>query len=530
MQIVPNPYHWNRIDLDVFYGRNQLVSEIIADLKRGHSHAIVGGRKMGKTTLLRKIEHDIKKDLQVSLKTGSLMLPIYVDTLKLSRPLTAKTLYIDIVEQVEEYLKTINFLRSSYPSAISIFEEFPQEENRAFARILKGFIEEVQEYGFFRIGILIDEIEPITNTEWADGFFSNWRHLLSNEPELSSYISIVLAGAKEMIHIARDIGSPLANILTWRELSLFSRQDTENLVHTPTQNSLSDSISRKVFNLTGGHPFLIQYLMHHVCEYDLDEVEKRVKEARREFHDKQDTHFRYWWFEKLNDDERRCYAYLAESRKFVPKRDIIALLGDVCANNALRVLCHTGIARQGRKRECYTVAGTMFKEWFQKHGIYSVGSGVFDKDIYEKLKRLSSDIADKYVSAWSIYTVELPNYSGAVSELRDVVTLVLHKLAPDDEVKFQPDYKPEFDNNKNPLKNPTRKQRTRFIMKNRGKKTEHAKAIEAEIALLDALIDQLSRVVASGYSRASAQTHTVATREQAWRCLKQLDSILAQIL
>jgi hypothetical protein len=48
--------------------------------------------------------------------------------------------------------------------------------------------------------------------------------------------------------------------------------------------------------------------------------------------------------------------------------------------------------------------------------------------------------------------------------------------------------------------------------------------------LFDTLIEQLSNVAANGYSSASARTHNGATHEQAWKCLKQLDSILAQLL
>lgn len=530
MRIAPNPYQWNRINLDVFYGRKQLLDDVITELQRGYSHAIVGGRKMGKTTLLRKIEQVLTTEIKSSVSAGSLMLPVYIDMLSFSSPLTAKAIYVDIVRQLDRKLKEIGLLGKSYPSAVPVFGEFPREENRAFTKIVKKYIEEIHEQCFFRIGVLIDEIEPITVTEWGDGFFGNWRHLLSNEPDVSSYISIVLAGAKEMFHIAKDIGSPLANILTWQELSLFSKKDTDDLVNTPTQALLPDSVSGKIFSWTGGHPFLIQYLMHHICEYDTDEAEVRLREARRLFQTKQDAQFRNWWFEKFNDEDRRCYAFLAGSRKVMPKRNLIDLFGDMQANNSLSVLCHTGVANKSQKREHYKVAGTMFKEWFQTHGIHSASLSAYDKDIYKKLQVLSPEIASRYVSAWAIQAAELPNYSGAVSEIREVITKVLHKLAPDDKVKAQPGYKPELDKYKNPLKKPTRKQRTRFIMKNRGKKTKKAKPIEAEMELLETFMEQLSKVVGIGYDHASARTHTSATCEQAWKCLKQLDSILAQLL
>jgi hypothetical protein len=121
-----------------------------------------------------------------------------------------------------------------------------------------------------------------------------------------------------------------------------------------------------------------------------------------------------------------------------------------------------------------------------------------------------------------------PNYSGAVGELRDVVTFVLHNLAPDEEVRSQLSYTPDTDEDGKPLTKPTRKQRIDCIMRKKG--IHDTKAVNAEINLLETLIEQLARVVSSGYEHASTRTHTLATRDQAWKCLKQLDSILAQLL
>jgi hypothetical protein len=527
VRITPNPFRWNQTNLKLFYGRHQLAAELISELLQGHSAAVVGGRRIGKTTLLRKIERDLVLSKKSSLAAGSLNLPVYVDILDLPHPISAKTIYTTIIQELERGLKDAGLLRKSHPSALSVFEEFPREENRAFKQIIIGFIEEIKNC-FFRAVVLIDEIEPITRSDWADGFFSNWRHLLSNEPMLSQRISAVFSGAKEMTAIARDVGSPLANILAWRELSLFSWQDTAKLINEPTDGLLPASVARRIFNWTGGHPFLIQYVMHYICRFNLEEAEVRLNEALRQFLIDHAAQFHSWWFEKFSDEDRRVYAYLADYRQAVPKRNVIRFSGDVAANKSLAILCHTGVVRKLERREFYKVAGLMFKNWFRRHGSLTIRPSVFDANIYEKLRQLAPEIASKYVTAWSIYTTAFPNYSGAVSELRDVVTLVLHNLAPDEQVKSQPGYSPDKGGDGKPLTKPTRKQRTDFIMRNKG--VHDTGAINAEINLLNTLIDQLAHVVSGGYGHASARTHTVATRDQAWKCLKQLDSILAQLL
>ena len=60
----------------------------------------------------------------------------------------------------------------------------------------------------------------------------------------------------------------------------------------------------------------------------------------------------------------------------------------------------------------------------------------------------------------------------------------------------------------------------------RGYNREHAKEITGDFDL----VEQLSEVVTSSYGRASGQVHTTATREQAYRALKQWESIFAQLV
>jgi hypothetical protein len=331
-----------------------------------------------------------------------------------------------------------------------------------------------------------------------------------------------------MTAISKDIGSPLANILAWKELTLFTQAETAQLVNEPTNYQIAPTISERIFNQTGGHPFLIQYLMHFLCEFDLNEAEGKLDSAVLQFLEDHRTQFHNWW-EKFSPEERQVYAFLTRQQGTVPKREIVRLVGDTAANNALSVLCHTGVVARVQQQEDYQVAGLMFKEWFAQYGRFDLSPSGYDSKIESKLRDVDPLLAERYLSAWAILGVELPKYSGAVSEVRDVLTQVLHKLAPDEEVKKQPNYQPERDSHGNPLPTPTRRQRTQYILQQR-EGTLKVRLLEKEIALLDTLLEQLSASVALAYDHASSRTHTGATYEQAWRCLKQLDSVLAQLL
>jgi len=351
---------------------------------------------------------------------------------------------------------------------------------------------------------------------------------LSNEPDISPHISVVFSGAKEIAMLGEDIGSPLLNILTVHELSLFSRTESKRLTSEPTAGAIPDGIARKVFVWSGGHPFLIQYLLHYICQFDTSELEFRLTEGKRQFLRNQNGHFSKWWFDKFSHNDRDVYLYLASQKRPAAKREVVKLVGDSAANKSLSVLCHTGVTRKSEGQERYRVEGGMFRQWVESEAAVSSGRSACDRSIYEKLSNLDPEIATKYVSAWSVHSASLPNYSGAVSEMRDVITLVLHQLAPDGEVTSQPGFIPEKSSSGHTLSRPTRRQRSEYVVAKRI--NAGSSVIIAEIDILESLTEQLGHMVVRGYAEASALTHKLATGEQAWRCLKQMDSILAQLL
>jgi len=178
--------------------------------------------------------------------------------------------------------------------------------------------------------------------------------------------------------------------------------------------------------------------------------------------------------------------------------------------------------------EHYRAVGTLLRDWFTSEVRVTATKHGLDKRIQEQPEKVDPRIAWKYSAAWSIHRTDSQNYSGNVSEMRDVVTMVLHKLAPDDSVVNQPGFKFATDQNGKPLGQPTRKQRVTFIM--RSKKAGKSPEIESELGLFDILLDHLQKSAEKAYADASAKTHTFATDEEAWRCLKQMDSILAQLM
>ena len=187
---------------------------------------------MGKSMFLRKVQASVRS---VPLdRPRAIVIAAYLDTLAFGASLNAAGIYIDIIKQVEEELFRLGALPSDCPSTVHAFARYMNEENRAFRAAL---LELLGRSSFpFRVVVLIDEIQPVLRSPWGRGFCDNLRQLLTNEPDISSYLDVVIAGAKEMVEIAVDIGSPLANVLSWKHLELFSYSETSALVSKCRRN------------------------------------------------------------------------------------------------------------------------------------------------------------------------------------------------------------------------------------------------------------------------------------------------------
>jgi energy-coupling factor transporter ATP-binding protein EcfA2 len=519
MKLDHNPYIWQRVNPETFVGRENVLNDICGDLTGGKSVGLVGGRKIGKTTLIRKLQA-----LLAERSKNAGVVPVYLDVLGVPSPFNQPAFYHALVSEIG------SGIASAADRLGGACCDFPHRETGidygSFKMGLSKLLQDIALKKGYKLVIMIDEVEPIIASEWGPGFFSNWRSLISNTPEISPHVSVLFSGAKEMSTLAEDVGSPLANVLTVRSLGPLTWRALRQLALEPTKGHLPISVAREVFRASGGHPFLAQYLLHHICEFDLSESSARLAEACDRFLNSDAGQFVNWWRRHFSRDERTVYINLKQSGVRMDLSDVAVLIGGEKAVDGVETLNNFGVVRTTPKNLLH-LNGTLFLEWVTRFSVADQAASVFDQSIYDRLLPLDPEIAKKYAAAWAIYNTNLDNYSGAVGEIRDVLTLTLHFLAPDSQVQLENWYTPEKDGNGNELKTPTRRQRVEFILRNGSKA---AKGLQDQFSLFDALTERLGKTVSQAYSEASAKTHKTATRDQAWRCLKQLDSVLAQLL
>lgn len=378
MQVVINPYRWDKVNINLFYGRESLRNELVTKLRDGQSFGITGGRRMGKTTLLRRVEADLITLSKQWINGGLCVVPVYVDALALPHPITPDSIFDLIFRKIEHGIKPA----CSQKSENDLVFDCPLHP---FAGELANLIHKFSDYRL-QIVMLFDEVEPILALEGGMAFFSNWRAFLHNEPAISPYISAVFAGASEMIHLARDIGSPLGNVITWRELVSFSLKDTALLVNEPTNYCLPKEFARQVFDQTGGHPSLIQYVMKAVCDQDLSDANCSLDRAVDAFLSHERDKFERWW-EQLAPVAQQIYSQLAQADMPTPRRFLMQAFSDIDVSRSLDVLCHTGIVSFMPEQDTYAASGKMFSQWFSKFATINI-----TPDLPDQVDRLLKEL------------------------------------------------------------------------------------------------------------------------------------------
>ena len=474
-----NPYVWNAVDPDLCYGRDAHLYDLTNGLAGNprYSFGLAGGRRMGKTTLLRRLQRDLQERVEQWRGSGLLVIPIYVDGLTLPRPLTANDIWELLLRHIQSPLPD--------PSSTPIRPDFDVFKSAA-STLLRNLEEQP------RVIVMFDEIEPVLVCDWASAFLSHWRALLSNTPGLSEFFTAVFAGARELDALRRDIGSPLKDILEWRSLRSLAYGDACRLMQEPIDQQWDCSFLTYVYRETGGHPMLLQYVMQHIFQLwpkarGRLTMEQLVERTTERFIRERRWQFGEWWVRYCSPAAQRIYKLLYDAGGVVQLRVLAHKYGPEETNDAVEVLQHVGLVEDSDEGLAFRCAGDMFRRWYAGYGALTLTDAPFhDPELHARLAATGKNLGDKYLSAWRIYQADMPNYSGAVGELRDTLTLLLDSLAPISDVQAETGFQFEQGQDR-----PTRRQRVRYAAR-RQQNRERTKEIASDFDL----VEQLSRIVA----------------------------------
>jgi len=151
-----------------------------------------------------------------------------------------------------------------------------------------------------------------------------------------------------------------------------------------------------------------------------------------------------------------------------------------------------------------------------------------DEEVVLRLRQLDTLLADSYEQA----IVDLENtrrlsYRGPAAELREVLTGILHILAPTTQVQATDWYKESRRTGERKEPTPTRAERTKYILRSRA---EGSALTEAAESFMTSVEERLASVVVATYARGSAATHVGTEREEVLQQLQYINALLRELL
>ena len=151
-----------------------------------------------------------------------------------------------------------------------------------------------------------------------------------------------------------------------------------------------------------------------------------------------------------------------------------------------------------------------------------------DDVVVARLRVIDALLADSYEQAvMDVEDAERLSYRGPAAELREVLTGVLHKLAPTAEVESTDWYKEARRSGARKETTPTRAERTRYILRSRLKRSAVTEGAESYTLMVEG---RLEGVVSATYNRGSAAAHAGAERNEVELLLPYLNALFRELL
>ena len=324
MEFVQNPFfHRGPIrQREYFFNRQREVSQVLGLLRNLQNAALVGPRRIGKTSLLFHLadpaihaSHGLSPDEYVFA---------YLDGEELTELDAGQIRRV----MMEELVAALEAGGHEIPSVV--LPEGPLGY-RAFRQAMR----QLTQRGL-KLIFCFDEFECLgANPHLGPGFFSSLRGLAGQFDVAYVTASKTLLQALTYAH-AETLSSPFFNTFAHLHLGLFSEDDARGLIGqlaakagVPFPSELDDFI----LELAGPHPLLLQIAGFHA--FELWQVrggkweEGDCDHLRRRFLAEAESHFEYYW-RHLTDGDRYTLAALPLTQGDEARREAIRRLEQAC--------------------------------------------------------------------------------------------------------------------------------------------------------------------------------------------------------
>jgi hypothetical protein len=212
-----------------FFGRESEITRILSSPDT--NHAILGIRRIGKTSLLRETER-----------------------LLAERDESTRVIYLECSDllSTDDYIREV--VRKLNP------KELPRLQMQKYVFFFPNFLERMHQFHKVKLIFLLDEIDNLVIMQRGDWELFRMLRASSNK----GACQYIMAGFREAMREQYMLDSPFYNFAQEIRISEFSRQQARELISVPMENLRvrirnEEEVVNRIYNETAGHPNLIQY-------------------------------------------------------------------------------------------------------------------------------------------------------------------------------------------------------------------------------------------------------------------------------
>jgi len=212
-----------------FFGRDYELNRIVSNPDT--NHAILGIRRIGKTSLLREIERILKENTD----------PAHVIYLECSDLLST-----------DDYIREV--VRKLNP------RELPRLHMQKYVFFFPDFLERMARAHKTKLTFLLDEVDNLVIMQRGDWELVRMLRASANK----GACQYIMAGFREAMREQYMLDSPFYNFAQEVRLSEFTQKQAYELINVPLENLRvrirhKDAVVSRIYEETAGQPNLIQY-------------------------------------------------------------------------------------------------------------------------------------------------------------------------------------------------------------------------------------------------------------------------------
>jgi hypothetical protein len=397
----PNPFQYLvPVHPQGFVARWPLIKSIALDLtlEGGNSHAIIAGRRCGKSSAIVAIAYQLQQSSANAAGDWE-TLPITFDFKSGEFATVGEVLARLLHETVRRV--DVNARRrpaDAWPSPINLdapwFRTLIESQDinlQEFEDGIDYIARQIDTSGHHaRLVFLIDEIDDALDKPWTESLFNQLRALVYSG-DLKSQIRLVFAGSHRFLAQVSKRGSPLWNILKLHYLDPFDEQGFGELVSRAPE--ISQDITSIIWQKSGGHPFIAQYLLHHLWDDDCAFSNASLVKLHNlcgKFLSEQVQDIE-GWAQGVDIAGFHAYSVLIATADWVEEQTILRTINnpDLNLKRGLLALCYHGLAIHDDGWAHYRCAGDIFKSWFTNSGAAFLASRKVAEPVINQIVQVS---------------------------------------------------------------------------------------------------------------------------------------------